>query len=75
MPKTWYGMPANADANGKVVVFFQNASKFKYRYSTLGFQDSARLDDGQMWATSYALMKLTPADEKKIAALVKKAVR
>jgi uncharacterized protein YdhG (YjbR/CyaY superfamily) len=74
-PKTWYGMPAYADKNGKVVCFFQNASKFKYRYSTLGFQDAARLDDGQMWSTSFALKKLTPDDEKKIAALVKKAVR
>lgn len=75
MPKTWYGMPAYANKDGKVVCFFQNASKFKFRYSTLGFQDAARLDDGKMWATSYALVKLTPTDEKKIAALVKKAIR
>ena len=74
-PKTWYGMPAYANKDGKVVCFFQNASKFKYRYSTLGFQDAANLDDGNIWSTSYALKKLTPADEKKIAALVKKAVR
>lgn len=73
MPKTWYGMPAYANKDGKVVCFFQNASKFKYRYSTLGFQDAANLDDGMMWPTSYALKKLTAADEKKIGALVKKA--
>jgi uncharacterized protein YdhG (YjbR/CyaY superfamily) len=73
-PKTWYGMPAYATKEGKVVCFFQNASKFKYRYSTLGFQDVAKLDDGNLWPTSYALKKLTPADEKKIAALVKRAV-
>lgn len=74
MPKTWYGMSAYANKEGKVVCFFQNASKFKYRYSTLGFQDAANLDDGMMWPTSYALKKLTPAGEKKIGALVKKAV-
>ena len=74
-PKTWYGMPAYANKDGKVVCFFQNASKFKYRYATLGFQDAAKLDDGTMWSTSYALKKITPADEKKIAVLVKKAVR
>jgi len=73
-PKTWYGMPAYATADGKVVCFFQNASKFKYRYSTLGFQEDANLDEGNVWPTSYALKKLTPADEKKIVALVKKAV-
>ncbi|MBI4093255.1 MAG: DUF1801 domain-containing protein [Candidatus Kerfeldbacteria bacterium] len=73
-PKTWYGMPAYATKDGKVVCFFQNASKFKYRYSTLGFQDAANLDEGQMWPTSYALMKLTPTEEKKIIALVRKAV-
>lgn len=72
-PKTWYGMPAYADKDGKAVVFFQNASKFKARYATLGFNDSARLDDGNMWPTSYALMKLTAADEKRIAALIKQA--
>jgi uncharacterized protein YdhG (YjbR/CyaY superfamily) len=73
VPRTWYGMPAYADADGKVVVFFQDSGKFKYRYSTLGFQDAARLDDGDMWAASYALVKWSPAVEKKIIALVKKA--
>lgn len=73
-PKTWYGMPAYANEDGKVVCFFQNASKFKYRYSTLGFQDAARLDDGNVWPVTFALKRLTPADEKKIAALIKKAV-
>ena len=71
-PKTWYGMPAYARGE-KVVVFFQDAGKFKARYSTLGFSDKASLDDGGMWPTSYALMKLTPAEEKRIAALVKQA--
>lgn len=74
-PKTWYGMPAYADKDGKVVCFYQNASKFKYRYSTLGFQDAAKIDDGNMWPVAFALTKLTPADEKKIVALVKKATR
>ena len=73
-PKTWYGMPAYAK-DGKVVCFFQAAQKFNTRYATFGFQDNAGLDDGTMWATSWALTKLTAADEKKIAALVKKAVR
>jgi len=73
-PKTWYGMPAYANGDGKVVCFFQSAAKFKYRYATLGFQDSAHIDDGNMWATSFALKKLTAAEEAKIAALVKKAV-
>lgn len=73
-PKTWYGMPAYANKDGKVVCFFQNASKFKYRYSTLGFQDAAHLDDGNVWPVAFAVQKLTPADEKKIVALVKKAV-
>ena len=72
--KTWYGMPAYCK-DGKVVCFFQPGNKFKSRYSTLGFQDAANLDDGEMWPTSYALLKLTPADEKRIGALVKKAVR
>ncbi len=72
-PRTYYGMPAYAK-DGKVVCFFQPAAKFKARYSTLGFNDDARLDDGTMWATSWALTKLTPADEAKIEALVKKAV-
>lgn len=73
MPKTWYGMPAYANADEKIVVFFKPASKFKDRYLTLGFNDAAKLDDGAMWPTSYALMKLTAAEEKQIAALVKKA--
>jgi hypothetical protein len=72
-PKTWYGMPAYAK-DGKVVVFFKNAGKFKSRYSNLGFSDNASLDEGSMWPTEFALTKLTPADEKKITALVKKAV-
>jgi len=71
--RTWYGMPAWAK-DGKVVCFFQDAAKFKARYATLGFSDPAKLDDGNMWPTSFALKKLTPADEKKVAALVKKAV-
>jgi uncharacterized protein YdhG (YjbR/CyaY superfamily) len=74
VPKTWYGMPAYA-RDGKIVCFFKSADKFKSRYATLGFEESANLDDGAMWPTSYALTKLTPGDEKKIAALVKKAVR
>jgi uncharacterized protein YdhG (YjbR/CyaY superfamily) len=73
-PKTWYGMPAYANADGKIVLFFQNAGKFNYRYATLGFQDAANLDDGDLWATSYALQKWTPAVEKKVVALVKAAV-
>ena len=73
-PRTWYGMPAYANADGKVVLFFQDAGKFKYRYSTLGFQEDASLDDGDMWPISYALVKWSPAVEKKVAALVKAAV-
>jgi uncharacterized protein YdhG (YjbR/CyaY superfamily) len=73
-PKTWYGMPAYANKDGKVVCFFQSGQKYNSRYSTFGFQDAANLDEGAMWPTSYALTKLTAADEKKIAALVKKAV-
>jgi uncharacterized protein YdhG (YjbR/CyaY superfamily) len=73
-PKTWYGMPAYSNADGKVVVFFQDAGKFNYRYSTLGFQDAANLDDGDMWPVSYALRKWSPAVEKKVAALVKAAI-
>ena len=73
-PKTWYGMPAYADKDGKVVCFFTAASKFNARYSTFGFNDSANLDEGNMWATSFALIKLTAAEEAKISALVKKAV-
>ena len=73
-PKTWYGMPAYADDDGKVVVFFQDAGKFKYRYSTLGFQEAAALDDGDMWPVSYALVRWTPAVEKRVVALVRSAV-
>ncbi len=72
-PKTWYGMPAYAK-DGKVVCFFQSAEKFKSRYATFGFSDEANLDDGAMWPTSFALKELTPADEARIGALVKKAV-
>ena len=74
MPKTWYGMPAYADADGKVICFFQAASKFGVRYATFGFQPDAKLDDGNMWAASFALIKLTAAEEAKIIALVKKSV-
>ncbi len=73
MPKTWYGMPAYAK-EGKVVCFFQSAQKFSSRYSTLGFSDSANLDEGAMWPTSFALVKLTKAEQARISALVKKAV-
>jgi len=72
-PKTWYGMPAYAK-DGKVVCFFQSAQKFKTRYATLGFSDEAKLDEGAMWPNSFALTKLTAADEARIGALVKKAV-
>ena len=72
-PKTWYGMPAYAK-DGKVVCFFRNASKFKERYAMFGFNDTAKLDEGSMWPIAFALKKLTAADEKKIGALVKKAV-
>ena len=73
-PKTWYGMPAYANADGKIVVFFQDSGKFNYRYSTLGFQDPANLDDGDLWPVSYALQKWSTAVETKIAELVKTAV-
>jgi uncharacterized protein YdhG (YjbR/CyaY superfamily) len=73
-PKTWYGMPAYANAEGKVVCFFQSAQKFNARYATLGFSDVANLDEGNMWPTSFALKALTPAEEAKIVALVKRAV-
>jgi uncharacterized protein YdhG (YjbR/CyaY superfamily) len=73
-PKTWYGMPAYAK-DGKVVCFFQSAAKFKARYATFGFSDKANLDNGNMWPTYFALKELTSAEEKKIAALVKKATR
>lgn len=74
MPKTWYGMPAYANADGKVICFFQAASKFDVRYATFGFQPDANLDDGNMWAASFALIKLTAVEEAKIKALVKKAI-
>ena len=73
-PKTWYGMPAYANADGKVVVFFQDSGKFKYRYSTLGFQEDANLDDGDIWPVSYALAEWTPVVEKKVTELVKAAI-
>ncbi|GAB3179572.1 uncharacterized protein YdhG (YjbR/CyaY superfamily) [Micromonospora palomenae] len=73
-PKTWYGMPAYVNADGKVVVFFQDSGKFNYRYSTLGFQDTANLDDGDLWPVAYALQKWSPAVEKKVVELVKAAV-
>jgi uncharacterized protein YdhG (YjbR/CyaY superfamily) len=72
-PRTWYGMPAYA-VDGKVVCFFQSAQKFKSRYATLGFSDTANLDDGAMWPTSFALKELTATEEARIGALVKKAV-
>jgi uncharacterized protein YdhG (YjbR/CyaY superfamily) len=74
VPKTWYGMPAWANKDGKVVCYFQDAAKFKSRYATFGFSDQANIDAGAMWPTSFALRELTAADEKKIASLVKKAV-
>ena len=73
LAKTWYGMPAYANADGKVICFFQAASKFKVRYATFGFQPDAKLDEGNMWPAAFALVKLTAAEEKKIKALVKKA--
>ena len=73
-PKTWYGMPAYATKDGKVVCFFQSAAKFKARYATFGFNDTANLDEGAMWPTSFALKQLTTADEARISALVKKSV-
>jgi hypothetical protein len=73
-PRTWYGMPAYADQDGKIVCFFQAADKFKARYATFGFDQAAKLDEGHMWPTSFALKELTAADEARIAALVKKAV-
>src|SRR5512139_1814073 len=74
LPKTWYGMPAYANTDGKIVCFFQSAQKFNARYATFGFNDVANLDEGVMWPTSFALKELTAAEEAKIAALVKKAV-
>jgi uncharacterized protein YdhG (YjbR/CyaY superfamily) len=73
-PKTWYGMPAYANEDGKVVLFFQDAGKFNYRYSTLGFQDVANLDDGDMWPSSYALLSWSPEVEKRVAELVRTAI-
>jgi uncharacterized protein YdhG (YjbR/CyaY superfamily) len=72
-PRLWYGMPAYS-RDGRVVCFFQNASKFKVRYATLGFSDEAKLDEGKIWPVTYAVMELTPAEEAKIGALVRKAV-
>lgn len=74
IPKTWYGMPAYANKDGKIVCFFQSAHKFKTRYMTIGFSDTANLDEGTMWPITFALKKLTSAEEEKIATLVKKAV-
>jgi uncharacterized protein YdhG (YjbR/CyaY superfamily) len=73
LPKTWYGMPAYANEAGKVVVFFQDSGKFKYRYSTLGFQDEANLDDGAIWPVAYALTEWSATVEKKVVALLKSA--
>jgi uncharacterized protein YdhG (YjbR/CyaY superfamily) len=73
-PKTWYGMPAYANEAGKVVLFFQDSGKFNYRYSTLGFQDAANLDDGDVWPIAYALVDWSPAVEKKVVALVESAI-
>src|ERR1700684_1613028 len=73
-PKTWYGMPAYTNADGKIIVFFQDAGKFSYRYSTLGFQDAANLDDGDIWPVSYALKKWSPSTEKKVTELVQAAI-
>jgi uncharacterized protein YdhG (YjbR/CyaY superfamily) len=73
-PKTWYGMPAYANKDGKVVCYFTSADKFKSRYATFGFNDTANLDEGAMWPTSFALKELTAAEEARISALVKKAV-
>ena len=73
MPKTWYGFPAYTDADGKVVVFFKAAAKFTSRYATVGFEESANLDDGDLWVTSFALLALTPETEKRIADHIRKA--
>lgn len=72
--KTWYGMPAYTNADGKVVVFFQSAGKFKVRYATIGFQQDANLDEGNFWPSSYAVTKLTAADQKRLVELLTKAV-
>jgi uncharacterized protein YdhG (YjbR/CyaY superfamily) len=73
-PKTWYGMPAYVNEDGKLVAFFQDSGKFSYRYSTLGFQEAANLDDGDMWPVSYALTEGSPLVEKKVTELVKAAI-
>ncbi|SDC41070.1 Uncharacterized conserved protein YdhG, YjbR/CyaY-like superfamily, DUF1801 family [Sanguibacter gelidistatuariae] len=73
VPKTWYGFPSYADDDGKIVVFFKPASKFTTRYATLGFEESAKLDDGDLWVTSFALLALTPDTEKTIAGHIRKA--
>lgn len=73
-PKTWYGMPAYANADGKAVIFFQDSGKFKYRYSTVGFQDTANLDDGDLWPVAYALKQWSPEVEQRLAQLVKAAI-
>ena len=73
-PKTWYGMPAYANEDGKIVIFFQDSGKFSYRYSTLGFQDTAHLDDGDLWPVSYALQQWSPAVKKRVVELVKAAI-
>ncbi len=74
LPKTWYGMPAYANEDGKVVLFFQDAGKFNYRYATLGFQDAANLDEGDLWPTAYALHAWSPKVEKRVTELVKAAI-
>ncbi len=74
LPKTWYGMPAYSNADGKVVLYFKNAAKFKQRYSTLGFEEAANLDDGDIWPVDYALVNWTPAVAKKVVELVRAAV-
>ena len=74
LPKTWYGMPAYANKDGKVVCFFQSAQKFNTRYATLGFSDTANLDEGALWPVAFALKELTATEEARISALVKKAV-
>lgn len=74
-PKTWYGLPAWANADGKAVIFLTPASKFKARYATIGFSDLAQIDDGSLWPTSYGITKMGDAEKKKVAALIKQAVR
>lgn len=73
MPRTWYGFPAYADADGGIVVFFKAASKFKSRYATVGFEDAAQLDDGELWPTSFALIELTPQTEEVLSAHIRRA--